>query len=96
MSTSMPGKSASDPMPAKTHDFIVRLDGLKIDEGARQRIAQALQSAALSELGRLDLHGRESTVVIHTPKEWLGRWLREVGHLEGLQDIERKLGVKEL
>jgi hypothetical protein len=70
----------SDPMPAKAHphDFIVRLEGLQLDEASRSRIAGAIQGAVMLELGRLDLAGpKRLGGFAHIPIDWLGFWLRE-------------------
>ena len=90
----------AEPMPGKPNDFIVRLDGMKLDDATRHRVASAIQSAVLGELGRLDLGGQTgvSTILVHTPKEWLGKWLREVhgpGPQNPLQGIDARLGVTE-
>jgi hypothetical protein len=85
MSNPISGRNLSDPMPGRPQDFIVRLDGLKLDEAARNRIAGAIQTAVMSELGRLDL-GHPETILIHTPKEWLGRWLREIHSAKDLEN----------
>jgi hypothetical protein len=87
----------SNPMSGKPNDFIVRLDGLPLDEAARHRIAGAIQSAVLAELGKLDLAGNKPTnALFHIPTEWLGLWLREVtGLREGLGELKKTLGVTE-
>lgn len=87
----------SEPMPGKPNDFIVRLDGLPLDEAAKRRIAGAIQSAVLGELGKLDLAGKKPTnSLVHIPIEWRGLWLREVTKLsEGLGEIGKTLGVTE-
>jgi hypothetical protein len=77
-------------MPGRAQDFIVRLDGLKLDQASRDRIAGAIQTAVMSELGRLDLGG-DGTILIHTPKEWLGRWLREVSSLRDLENTYKEM-----
>jgi hypothetical protein len=87
----------SEPMPGKPNDFIVRLDGLPLDQAAKRRIAGAIQSAVLGELGKLDLAGNKPTnSLVHIPIEWLGLWLRDATNLrEGLGDMGKTLGVTE-
>jgi hypothetical protein len=85
----------SNPMPGKSNDFIVRLDGLHLDEAARNRIAGAIQGAVLAELGRLDLAGsKPSAALSYIPLQWRGFWLREVANLqEGIGEFGKTLGV---
>jgi hypothetical protein len=86
----------SDPTAVRPNDFVVRLDGLPLDDGARQRIAAALQSAAVAELGRLDLNKRDAFAYIPR-KEWYGLWLRTIaqaGEFRG-QDFAKPLEVTE-
>jgi hypothetical protein len=86
----------ADPMPGKPNDFIVRLDGLKLDEAARHRISSAIQAAVLSELGTIDLTGRGPTGgLAFIPIKWKGLWLREVARLPELGDFGKTLGVTE-
>jgi hypothetical protein len=81
----------SDPMPAKPNDFIVRLDGLQLDEASRNRIAGAIRAAALAELGRLDLAGAKPGLA-YIPLKWLGIWLRPATTLpEGLGELSKTL-----
>jgi hypothetical protein len=90
----------SDPMPAKntSHDFIVRLDGLQLDETARSRIAGAVQGAVMSELGQLDLAARKRLggLAFIPHQWWWGFWLRETAHLpQDLKDVEKGFQVVE-
>lgn len=85
----------SDPMPLKPHDFIVRLDGLPLDEPTRQRIAGAIQAAVLSELGKLDLAGAKPAAgLAYLPHRWWGIWYRvRADVLENLGGLGKTLGV---
>jgi hypothetical protein len=78
-------------------DFIVRLDGLRLDEAARSRIAGAVQAAVMAELGRLDFTAGKSTPALaYIPLKWRGIWLREIQKLpEGLGELGHELGVAE-
>jgi hypothetical protein len=80
----------------KPNDFVVRLDGLSLDDGARQRIAAALQSAAVAELGRLDLNKGAAFAYIPR-KEWYGLWLKAIAQAGGLrgQEFANPLDVSE-
>jgi hypothetical protein len=84
-------------MSAKPNDFIVRLDGLKLDEAARGRISAAIQSAVVAELGRLDLAGlHSSNRLAYFPIRWPGLWLREINELpSGLGELGKTLTVNE-
>jgi hypothetical protein len=84
-------------MSAKPNDFIVRLDGLKLDEAARGRISAAIQSAVVAELGRLDLPGlHSSNRFAYFPIRWPGFWLREINELpSGLGELGKTLTVNE-
>ena len=69
----------SEPMHGKPHDFMVRLDGLKLDEATSHRIAGAIQAVVISELGKLDLTGgQHHGSLAYIPKDWLGIWLRQI------------------
>lgn len=87
----------SDPMPGKPNDFVVRLDGLKLDEASRSRIAGAIQAAVLAELGRLDLAGAQpNNGLAYIPIKWRGIWLRQMVNVpEGLGELGKTLGVSE-
>jgi hypothetical protein len=87
----------SDPMPGKSSDFVVRLDGLNLDDGARDRIASALQASVLAELGRLDLGHKTGGLAYFPRKEWLGIWLRSIADIKGIsgQDFNKVLNVTE-
>ena len=88
----------SNPMPGKPSDFVLRVDGLDLDDAARTRIANALQASLLAELGRLDLAPRPGSAVAFFPrKEWLGIWLRSLAQIRDLkgQDFEKVLTVGE-
>jgi hypothetical protein len=79
----------SDPMPGKPHDFIVRLDGLRLDAAAHNRIASAIQSAVVEELGRVDLAGTHPPppAFAYFPLKWRGLWLHEAAGLKNLGDL---------
>jgi hypothetical protein len=79
----------SDPMPGRPSDFIVRLEGVKLDDAGRRRLSNAIQNAVMSELGLIDLNPKGNWGV-HIPKEWLGRWLRQVENLNDLQGLGNK------
>ena len=81
----------SDPMPGKTNDFVVRLEGLELDEQARNRISAAIQAAAMAELGRVD--GGHQGGLVALPSEWLGMWLRSAAQRGGHppQDFANKI-----
>jgi hypothetical protein len=84
----------SDPMPGKPHDFVVRIEGLPLDEEAQRRIAGAIQGALLSELGRLDLAGTNPKPTLsYIPVQWLGIWLREARHLQDPIEFNQNLEV---
>jgi len=86
----------SDPMPGKPHDFVVRIEGLPLDEEAQRRIAGAIQGAMLSELGRLDLAGRDPNPTLsYIPIRWLGIWLRDARTLQAPGEFNKDLGVTE-
>ena len=87
----------SDPMPGKAADFVVRLDGLGLDDSARDRIAAALQAATLAELGRLDLGHKAGAAAFIPRKEWYGLWLRSMANIQDLkgQDFNKALNVSE-
>src|SRR5262249_35571487 len=83
----------SNPVEKNSADFIVRLDGLHLDEAARNRIAGAVQSAVMAELGNLDLTaGQPKPGLAYIPLKWRGIWLRH-SLPEGLGDFGRELGV---
>ena len=87
----------STPMPGKPHDFVVRVEGLPLNEEAQRRIAGAIQGALLSELGRLDLaSAKPEPRFSYIPVQWLGIWLREARHLQDLRDLTKNLGVTEV
>jgi hypothetical protein len=44
----------------KPHDFIVRLEGLKLSAEHQNQIASAIQSAVMAELGKVDLAPRKT------------------------------------
>jgi hypothetical protein len=74
----------SDPMPGRPNDFVVRLEGLKLDEAARNRIAGAIQAAVLKELGTIDLSGSNpANNLIHIPITWRGIIYRNLAKLPG-------------
>jgi len=56
------------------NDFIVRLDGLKIDEATKARLAGRIQGAVLRELAGVDTGGDYHAFVPR--KEWYGLWVR--------------------
>jgi hypothetical protein len=84
-------------MPGKPSDFIIRVDGLNLDDSARARLAGVLQAAFMGELGRLDLAPRGGAVAYIPHKEWLGLWLRSIGQIKDLrgQDFDKTLNVGE-
>lgn len=85
----------SNPAEANSADFIVRLEGLHLDEAARNRVAGAVQAAVMAELGKLDLTaGRPKPAFAYLPLKWRGIWLRE-RLPEGLGELGRDLGVTE-
>jgi len=59
---------------AGKNDFIVRLDGLKIDEATRARLAGRIQGAVLREIAGIDTGGDYHAFVPR--KEWYGLWVR--------------------
>lgn len=59
---------------AGKNDFIVRLDGLKLDEAAKARLAGRIQGAVLREIAGIDTGGDLYAFVPH--KEWIGLWVR--------------------
>lgn len=86
----------ADPMPGKPHDFVVRIEGLPLDEEAQRRIAGAIQGVLLSELGRLDLAGvKPKPTLSYIPVQWLGIWLRDARNLQGPIEFNKNLGVTE-
>jgi hypothetical protein len=60
--------------------FVVHLDGVDIPEKERAVLARSIQSAALSELARLDLGG--GMTVRFPLREWWGLWLERLAGRE--------------
>ena len=87
----------SDPMPGKPNDFVVRLDGLRLDEAAKNRIAGAIQSAVVAELGLIDHGGNKPfSALAYIPLKWRGYWLREIDRLpENIAQFNKQLNVEE-
>jgi hypothetical protein len=78
-------------------DFVVRLDGLRLDDAARSRLAGAVQAAVMAELGKLDLTGgRPVPTLAYLPLKWRGIWLRDIEKLpEGFGQLAHQLEVVE-
>lgn len=56
-------------------DFIVKLDGIKLDTADEKRMNRELQAAVLRVLAEVDVAPTYS-VRIPRPPEWLGIWIR--------------------
>ena len=87
----------SNPMPGKPSDFVLRVEGLELNDGVRDRIAGALQASLMAELGRLDLAAKAPVVAFIPRKEWYGLWLRSLAQLRDFksQEFEKVLDVGE-
>jgi hypothetical protein len=68
---------------AKSSEFIVKFDGIKLPEDVEHRIAAAIQSAAFNELARLDL-APTATPLFPNKKFWYGLWV--MLHRNGFKD----------
>ena len=70
-------------------DFVVRIDTAKLDARQAAAVSAAIQSAVISELGKLDLghpaDGKATYGAITFHPEWRGIWLRA---LKDLQDVK--------
>ena len=84
-------------MANNPNDFIVRLEGLKLDGPARARISAAIQSAVVGELGKLDMAPLQSSNhLVFLPIRWPGLWLRQINEIPGaVQEFGKTLSVRE-
>ena len=55
-------------------DFIVHVEGVKLDEAVRARLAGRIQAAVLKEIATIDTGGDMLARIPH--REWWGLWLR--------------------
>lgn len=56
-------------------DFIVKLDGIKLDTAAQKKMNDAVQAAVLRVIAEIDV-APTYAVRIPRPPEWLGIWIR--------------------
>lgn len=72
--------------------FVVDLGDLKLDEVAKRRISNAIQSAALGELSRLDSATAEPFAVYDPVRrrnpEWYGIWIKNIHDMKSLPEFE--------
>ena len=71
----------------ETNRFVVHLGELKLRDRQERRFEEAIQTAVLGELARIDFQG---DLVARFPREWLGIWIDVRGDL----GIEDKLAVE--
>jgi hypothetical protein len=62
----------------ETNRFVVHLGELKLRDRQERRFEEAIQSAVLTELARIDFQG---DFVARFPREWLGIWIDVQGGL---------------
>ncbi|NUO64669.1 MAG: hypothetical protein HOQ11_01570 [Gemmatimonadaceae bacterium] len=56
-------------------DFIVHVEGVKLDDAVRARLAGRIQAAVLKELAGIDTGGDLHARIPH--RDWWGLWLRK-------------------
>jgi hypothetical protein len=75
--------------------FVVDLGDLKLDEAAKRRIGNAIQSAALGELARLDSAMAEPFAVYDPVRIkdpiWYGIWIKTIRDRTLLPDFEKNI-----
>jgi len=83
----------------KSHDFIVRLEGLQLSSEHQHRIASAIQSVVMAELGKVDLapkgaapQGNVNLALL--PLKWRGIWYR-TGLPANIGELVKSLTVEE-
>ena len=64
-------------MASNSSEFLVKFDGVKLPAAAEERIAAAVQAAALSEFATLDL-APQLVPQIPSKKLWRGIWVRSL------------------
>lgn len=75
--------------------FVVDLGDMKLDDAAKRRISNALQTAALGEIARLDSAMAEPFAVfdpvrIRNP-EWYGIWIKALKDRNSLPQFEQDM-----
>ena len=78
--------------------FVVDLGDLKLDAAAKRRISNALQTAALGELAKLD-HVTDAPFAVFDPvrirdPQWYGIWIRSLRDRAVLPELD--VGLKEI
>ena len=65
-----------DAKAGRNTDFVVRLEGIDIPEGAAEKIAAGIRAVCMKELAAVDFHGDVSARIPFGPG-WRGIWLRK-------------------
>jgi hypothetical protein len=85
----------------KSHDFIVRLEGLQLSEQDQNRIAAAIQSVVMAELGKVDSAGGKTANATGAggslallPVKWRGILYRPSAS-PNIAGLDKTLGVTE-
>ena len=73
-------------------DFIVKLDGIKLDTAAEKKMNDAVRSAVLRVLAEVDV-APTYAVKIPRPPEWLGIWIRGQKFCTP-EELKQKFGVQ--
>ncbi len=73
-------------------DFIVKLDGIKLDTADEKRMNRELQAAVLRVLAEVDV-APTYAVKIPRPPEWLGIWIRGQRFFNDAE-LKQKFGVQ--
>lgn len=75
--------------------FVVDLGDMKLDDAAKRRISNALQTAALSEISRLDSGMSEPFAVFDPVRmrnpEWYGIWIKTLRDRAVLPQFEQDI-----
>jgi hypothetical protein len=70
--------------------FAVNIDGLRIPQQAKEKIAREIEGVVLKNIAELDLTDGSKVAGIKIRKEWLGfiaRWLSENEKFKDMGDI---------
>ena len=73
-------------------DFIVKLDGIKLDTAAEKKMNDAVRAAVLRVLAEVDV-APTYAVKIPRPPEWLGIWIRGQKFFTP-EELKQKFGVQ--
>ena len=73
-------------------DFIVKLDGIKLDTAAEKRMNDAVQAAVLRVIAEIDV-APTYAVRIPRPPEWLGIWIRS-NRFFNEAELKQKFGIQ--